>query len=149
MDERNITMALALHSLIIPSTCTVKGKRLTPTVLKSKECFFQNVKRLSDMKTAIKDRKDYCHVKDLNFHPLIFQIETGEKFTVVMTDDIQYEFDTFVDAMDMAFKIFQFFRIPFPPECKNFWLFINHVFYKIKKDEKLCHKIKMISENIK
>ncbi len=138
---------MALHHLMSPSLTKVKGISWHPSIQDSKDALLSVVRRLTDMKEKIRERKNHCRIKQLTFHPMIFEVETGNNFVVVF-NDIQYEFESVVHAIDTAFKMFDFFEIPYPHECKNVWTFLQSFFYKTNINEKLCHKGKILLEQL-
>lgn len=112
-------------------------KRFRPTIPSSKDRLLKLVDDISQTDAQLKlfylDRQR----KKLKIYPIIFGI--AENYDLVSKfllkyNDICYEFDSFVEALDAAFKFYIFFKLPFSPEHKRLWVLLNGLFYKIESD---------------
>lgn len=124
---------MAFHNLsyLQPSNTTTKKKRWTPTIQDSKDSFLITTTRSELFSKELKKRKVVLELKGIPDHPIILESSTAKEYFVGVGDTI-YKCDSVVDAVDVAFKFFVVFKIPFPPECEMVWLFLNQFFYKIE-----------------
>lgn len=123
-----------MHGIAIPTAVTWQNKRWKPSIQTSQDCFFINVTDDEQMQKELKKKLKSCDSKELEYYPIIFGVGEGERNIstyVVALHDVFYSFETFIEAMDAAFKCYIFYRIKFPPQVVKFWTFINHLFYKI------------------
>lgn len=142
----------ALHHLnyIMPSRVVVKNKAWTPTVADSKNAFFNMVKNEHSIIAKMNSRKIACNEKKIQEHPMIFEFEVSKNVEYrVGLGDATYECESFIDAVEAAFKCFVTFKIPFPPECANLWHFLNQIFYKIDLHQKPSAKMISILNSYK
>ncbi len=99
----------------------------------------------------MKIRTKIRSLKDIPDHPMIFGIGATlreiEEFVVVVSETPLFHFQTFIEAVDVAFKLFVVFGIKFTPESVNFWIILNEVFYKVQKETKSAPKLKSILTN--
>lgn len=139
-----------MHYLFPPAKTSTENCTWTPSIPDSKNSFFKLVTK-SSMKREIDKRNIVRSLKKIDHHPMIFGIgaslEEIDEFAVVISDVIYFEFTTFIDALDVAFKVFNIFNLKFPPESVNFWIFLNEMFYKTDIKTKSCPKLKSLLTN--
>ncbi len=124
-----------MHGIAIPSPVTWQNKRWKPSIDTSIECFFNITTNKESMEELLKKHLRSCDKKEIQYFPLIFGIGDDEKKLseyVVAIGEVFYTFQSFIEAMDAAFKCFIFYKIPFPPQVLRFWSLMNEIFYKIK-----------------
>ncbi|KAJ6642692.1 hypothetical protein Bhyg_07646, partial [Pseudolycoriella hygida] len=147
---KHASNSLALHGLFIPTLRGAgDGSTFKPTIIDSQDSFLL-LTTLNLVDDAIKERERKCASKRLNGHPFIVGIckiktsasrSSDRRFTYFVWDvdeieSFQVVFDTavyqcqdFLTAVDICFKIYSIFQIPYP-ESKNVWIFFDQSFYK-------------------
>lgn len=82
-------------------------------------------------------------------HPLIFWIASGDdlKFVLIF-HRLRYEFKTFVECMDVCFKLYFTLNMKYPCPSKQYFQFINEVFYKIPRDDNPSSKILILLQDL-
>lgn len=68
---------------------------------------------------------------------------------IVAFRKIRYSFNHLFQALDVAFKIFIVFRINFPCASRQFYVFLNEIFYDISLHIKKSTKALTLSNEIK
>ncbi len=141
---------MALHNLsyLMPTRVVVNNKSIYPAVAESKRAFFQIVGKEQSMVSSMNTRNAVCREKGIKEHPVIFEYENRNEmqYSVCVSDTI-YDCSSFIDAVDVAFKVYVIFEIPFPPECEKIWLFLNEIFYKCDLPQKPSAKLISILNN--
>lgn len=138
MEDANvydIEFALALLHFMEPSSIVLKNnKRFKATLPSSKMRLFKLVEDKAKIEIhwalAEKGRRQL----QLNSFPMIYGVGETNKLVSEFTlkfNQLNYTFDSFVEALDGAFKFYIFFKLPFSPEHRRFWALINGLFYKI------------------
>lgn len=61
-------------------------------------------------------------------------IAVGSQFTAIETfyiiiDDVMYNIENVLKAVDVLYKIFQVLNVKYPPSCEQVWLFIHKYVY--------------------
>lgn len=145
---------MALHhvSCLIPAKVTTKKKTWTPSIVCSEEAFLKIVSNRTEVATEMKIRNDFCTERSIPYHPVLFECpkksedlddtegSDANNYLIGICDTI-YECDSLIDAVDSAFKMFAILKIPFPPECKKIWLFLNEIFYKIQLQQQPTYNL--------
>lgn len=132
--DRKVFMSLHSVTFLVPKRVSTKKKTWTPAIACSENAFLWVVKKKEDIAGVMQCRKTACDLMDIDYHPMMFECNTkdgGPKYFIGICD-VTYECNSFLQAVDASFKIFIMFKIPFPPECKRVWIFLNEIFYKIK-----------------
>lgn len=147
---------MSLHhvSSLIPKQVTTTKKTWTPSIVCSEEAFLVIVENEAEMIAELKKRNNFCATRGILHHPLMFECKKAKsskggdggdgseerKYFIGLGDTI-YACESLIEALDASFKLFVMFKIPFPPECKRIWIFLNEIFYKINLQEKPNYKI--------
>lgn len=125
-DEKNVEGLLALHALfnIIPNKNSSSKKNLDKILLKAKP----GVK--------LRDMLIECSKKatNSNFSPIIIYEEDEDCLPIkfyTCFNDMPYEFDNIVSAVDLLFKSIFVFDLSYASECNVFCTFIQHFFFNL------------------
>lgn len=137
---------MAFHSLHfnVPTKVATKKKTWTPTILDSQDAFLQEVQNSNSIVAKMKGQKALSDIRGIPDHPIIFEVANSETIDYfVCVCNTTYDCASLIEAVDVTFKFYVLFNLPFPPQCINFWLFLNQIFYKINLPQEA--KAKMIS----
>lgn len=128
----NVVLAKALHYLLPPRAISSTGLKSTPSMEASQHSFYQFATDSKNLDEKINARIEYCKLKNIEPHPIIFGVknEPNVRYVVVLRE-LRFYFDEFLNAFDGAFKTFNFFNIPYPPESLRFWYLVNALFYDL------------------
>lgn len=109
-----------------------KRKGLKPSFGDSQDTFLKYLGNVDDQDRIIENRNTQCVANGVKWHPYIMGRGDSRlcinQFYVTLKD-LKYKADTFLSALDLCIKIFAVLKIPYPPESKAVWVFINKVFY--------------------
>lgn len=85
---------------------------------------------------------------DLTLQPFIIVVGIQMdqiRQSIVVLNDVLYECDNFLRAIDLCFKIFSVFNVEYPPEARSSWMFIQKYVYDINEpDLKIAEVTRMI-----
>lgn len=106
---------------------------------------------MDELNLSIETLKDYFQTKELPFEPIVAIVGpllNIESFHVIV-DDIVYSTKTFLEAIDLNFKIFYVFSRDYPPYVDDLWKFIQNVLYEIPLiGEKMSMQHKLLNGKI-
>lgn len=126
-DGKNFEGILAIHSLFY----------LLPNKNSSTKKSLEKILVQAEPGAKVQDIVDEISKKDVankNFNPTIIYYNNDDhipyKFYVVV-NDVMYETQNIVTAVDIFFKIYFVFNLQYPDECKNLLVFIQGFFYNI------------------
>lgn len=88
---------------------------------------------------------------EIQHYPMIFFIKRDnnpDEF-VVKLHLMRYSFNHLNQALDVTFKMFNVFRIDYPVQSKQFYVFLNELFYKIEIKVKKSSKALILSSEVK
>ncbi|XP_063370220.1 uncharacterized protein LOC134658468 [Cydia amplana] len=105
-----------------------------PTILESRDRLILHVKTQSDIQNCLATRRDIHLKKGLTCQPVVICIEPDvENITefYVYFDDVTYQPESLLKAVDICFKTFHVFDIKYPRESIQPWMFIQWYFYEI------------------
>lgn len=116
-------------------------------------CIFQDPVEIEDL---IQKKRDKYRIYGLTLQPVIFADITNSTYYIVF-DDIKYNVDTILKAIDVTFKILQVLNLEYPMESKSIWIFIQKYLYKISTPfditlssvEVMCNDLKLIESSSK
>lgn len=117
----------------IPASYDHGNKRWRPTVKKAKLSVFKRVYSKQSIAKAIRLRNIERSQRNIKEHPIIYGIgETLDEVNCffVALANVLFEFDNFIEALDICFKCYKVLKIDFPKESIKFWKFIDAVFYQ-------------------
>lgn len=120
----DIEFALALLHLMEPSSVVLKSKkRFRATLPSSKMRLFKLVEDKAKIESHWALTEKGRRQSQLNLFPMIYGVgETNKSVSefILKYNQLSYYFDTFVEALDGAFKFYIFFKLPFSPEHRRF-----------------------------
>lgn len=97
------------------------------------------------------DRFDTDKVNSVELHPIIFCIQKGnglQQFVVAFHQSL-YNCRRLSDAVDVSFKIYSVLHIDYPKESRQFYVFLNKMFYDINLNMRKSAKVLILSNKIK
>jgi len=123
---------------VLPSNTWFSSKtsrsRTKYTLLDSQESLVLRVNSIVDYQQRIADiiSKNYSNLETVQ--PFVFvegQSATSLKSFFVYFDKTIYKFDSFIQSLDICFKIFNTLDLKYPPASELSWNFIQQYFYNI------------------
>lgn len=104
-----------------------------PTFVESRNSFVLWIKSITDLHAEVEAHyKSRAQKGDLPKSPVIVVVApelTQLKYFIVCFGDARYQLPTFLKALDVCFKIFKAYSLPFPRESAGPWNLLNHVVY--------------------
>lgn len=125
--ESNIQSLICLHALffLLPNKNTRTTQNLDIILTKA-----EPDKRIAHI---VFEKSKEARSKN-TFSPFIIYYENEKGFPdkiYVVLDDIYYQTENMITALDVLFKIFYVFHLQYPDECKSVLIFIQHFYYDI------------------
>lgn len=125
---------------------TEKNKFWRPSIIESREGFVLHILSISDLDRVIGEKKVKCVGLGTHLQPIIIIIGptlTDIKEYYVWYDNITYKFDSFLNTLDIAFKLIFVLNVSFNVESLQVWQFIQRKMYKVttKFDQKLYSSV--------
>lgn len=129
---------LKLFCSIMPSS--LKSKRTNrlfkPTIKDSQRSFVICAENPHEALIEVNNLQEMCLHNKVKLQPNILSI--GRKYDAVefyvLLDSFKYHCGSFLEALDLNFKIFHVFGLHYPIYCQNLWLFIQKYLYNISTD---------------
>lgn len=157
-NEKNVVLALALHGVFKPTLMGSKnGNFYKPSIVDSQDSFIQLTTH-HDFAGAVEEREKIRLSRNITEHPwivgistikeevtrtskkkrynkFIYDIDDVEKieFFRIIFRNVQYEGENFLKTLDLCFKIYATFKIPYP-ESKKVWCFLDQAFYGLSNE---------------
>lgn len=96
------------------------------TIRDSQNAFIMTPDNLMDMNKIIDDLQKLCQEEKRKFQPILaaIGIDSERPQFVTIFDGYKYTFTSFLEALDITFKLFQVFHLEYPKPCYNLWLFV-------------------------
>lgn len=147
--DKNMEGILALHSIFF----------LAPNKNSTTKQFLESILIQAEHGETIKDLVEKLSKEAATsntFSPTIIYYVNDENIPhkfYVCVNDLMYETETAVTAIDILFKIFYVFDLAYPDKCTNLLTFIQHFFYNIYyecdfRSSKLMNLMIQIDETI-
>ncbi|XP_055855860.1 uncharacterized protein LOC129919065 [Episyrphus balteatus] len=137
IDCEDYVFAVLLNSILLPSarfkSLDGSSKRKA-TIQDANESFVLIIPTISNYKIKIDELTTKYYQSKLTIQPFIVAEGTdGEnlKAFYVFFDKTLYKLDSFIEGLDLCFKIFQVFNLEYPKNCELPWNFIQQFFYEI------------------
>lgn len=132
-DSRDFITTLLLFFVWPSKFMTVPvGKRWKPSIQERYESSILHLTSLADYETEISRLSKQNLQRGLPDHPVVVvvgaTVEQIDQF-LVSYKAIAYKTETFLKALDVAFKIYTAYGISFPIEATGPWNFIAHTLY--------------------
>lgn len=124
-----------------PSTSQVtsssKRRRVSRATIKdSQQAVLLQVNSINDFYPSIDELSLKLREKKQSLQPLIVYASQSNTF-ITYYDDIKYQFQSLLAAIDTCFKIFFVLNVKYPEAAKNVWIFIQKFFYEIETHERI------------
>ncbi|XP_043461454.1 uncharacterized protein LOC122498023 [Leptopilina heterotoma] len=116
-----------------------------------RQSYLLHVQKKDELNSSVEKLKDYLQQKELPFEPIVAIVGpllNIESFHVIV-DDIVYTTKSFLEAVDLNFKVFYVFDRDYPPYVDDLWKFLQNVLYEIPLiGEKMSMQHKLLSGKI-
>lgn len=105
------------------------------TIPDANESFVIHLNTIVDYEKAIHSLKEKYFSKGLTAQPFIIVVGLSiynlEEFYLYFYNTL-FKFDSFLQSLDICFKIMHILSLEYPKGCQGPWLFIQEYFYEIK-----------------
>lgn len=108
--------------------------RAKASILEATNSFLLIVEKEAGILKALKDRRDQLNCSEGGGHPLIIIVGDLQKVTSahVSIATLRYRVDSVVEALDLFFKAFHAFHIPYPGGSSHIWVTLQRGVYGFK-----------------
>ncbi|XP_037815764.1 uncharacterized protein LOC119606390 isoform X3 [Lucilia sericata] len=136
IDYQDFIITILLNS-IFQSSARFKnndGKKTKKvTISDSEESFVLQLPTLNDYKRRVEDIINKYYSAGLTVQPFLIVEGNGTdiKGFYIYFDKNLLKFDSFIQSLDVCFKIFQVLSLKYPIACEQSWLFIQKYFFEI------------------
>ncbi|XP_043461096.1 uncharacterized protein LOC122497809 isoform X6 [Leptopilina heterotoma] len=159
-EQQDIIIFYLLHYITTNVQCKRKKKtkiyidietlrKLTSD--EKRQSYLLHVQNKDELHSSVEKLKDYLQQKELPFEPIVAIVGpllNIESFHVIV-DDIVYTTKSFLEAVDLNFKVFYVFDRDYPPYVDDLWKFLQNVLYEIPLiGEKMSMQHKLLSGKI-
>lgn len=117
----------------IPIAGTNKAKKISLEIIR--QSFIVHLTSSSQIPSFIKDRTNECLAEERKLQPFVIVVGANLfalKEFYIFFYDTSFKCKSFLQAIDVCFKLFFVLNIRFPVECELLWLFIQQFIYEIK-----------------
>ncbi|XP_036335974.1 uncharacterized protein LOC118746249 isoform X2 [Rhagoletis pomonella] len=151
-DSQDYLLSILLTSVLQTSSRFTNnlGKRSKKiTIIDAQESFILRIESINDYQRKIDEIvcKYYsCHLTIQPFLIVVGSVNDLNSFFIYF-DSTLYKFSTFLESLDVCFKIFQVFSLSYPEGCELVWIFIQKYFFDIttKFDCKSSNVVSLIN----
>ncbi|XP_075170228.1 uncharacterized protein LOC142242535 [Haematobia irritans] len=138
IDAQDYLYTILLNA-VLPSTARFKcdsGKRTKKaTILDSQESLVLRLTTLNDYRGKINSIINKYYSAGITIQPFIIVHGLSESelisFYVYFNDNL-IKLNSFIESLDICFKIFHTLSLKYPEACVNSWMFIQKYFYNIQ-----------------
>lgn len=120
IDLLAINVFMLIHGVLKPNSFGKENKKKKYSIIDSQDSFTIKIKDAANFKNET--------------NRILIVIE-GEGDTVqtfyVYFDEIKIKFESYVDSIVFAFKLYKTLNVKFPIQCINVWYFIQTFFFDI------------------
>ncbi|XP_008551904.1 uncharacterized protein LOC103574270 [Microplitis demolitor] len=129
------------------STSTVVEKRWNPTKSEAREGFFFHVQTSNDVLTSWKRLQNTLETYGLPLQPRPIVVGSIENIISyhLFIDEVQYNFQSSIEVLEVAFKSYYSLNAHYPPEAKAVWQFIELALFKLEEKQKLSVPVAVTS----
>ena len=110
-----------------------KKTQKRPTIADAIDSTLIIVQCVNDVKKQVDEKQNQYYHWVLTFLIVVGSIETPEQY-LVHFDNFIYMATQFLDALDIAFKIYNVFNLKYSTFSKKVWNFIQKFFYHLPLD---------------
>ncbi|XP_055907744.1 uncharacterized protein LOC129942723 [Eupeodes corollae] len=136
-DSEDFLLTILLNS-VIPPVSRFKDKRGSNkrkvTISDAQESFILRLPLITNYKEKIEELVNKYYNIKLTVQPFIIVVGEDDinlNSFFVYLDKTLFKFDSFIEAFDNCFKIFQVLSLSYPLGCQPSWIFIQKYFYNI------------------
>lgn len=143
-----LAVLLLVHLWPSPLLRMPNGRKWKPSLNESCEGIVLHLKQLADYESEHVRLSQQSLQRGLSDHPRVVVVgESLKDINLVFVNykDISYRVETFLKSLDITFKIFKTYNIPFPRETIAPWSFIAHFFYGFEPSNENPSKDQIIS----
>lgn len=131
----NLQAIYHLPYVLPPSVQKTNSNKINkPTIVDAQSSLIIKANTMTEFIKKLEDIKsDYAQNKK-KLQPLLVAIGEDNDCTefYVSMDNHKFKFGSFIEALDICFKVFHLFNFQYPDKCFNCWQFIQLYFYNIK-----------------
>ncbi|XP_074101655.1 uncharacterized protein LOC141529128 isoform X1 [Cotesia typhae] len=129
------------------STSKVVEKRWNPTKSEAREGFFFQVQASNDLLTSWKRLQNTLETYGLSLQPRPIVVGSIENIISyhLFIDEVQYNFQSSIEVLEVAFKSYYSLNAHYPPEAKAVWQFIELALFKFEEKQKLSVPVAVTS----
>ncbi|XP_058976924.1 uncharacterized protein LOC105262100 isoform X2 [Musca domestica] len=139
IDSEDYLITILLNS-IFPSSARFKNKQgkktLKVTIVDSQDSFVLRLTTLNDYQRKIEETVNKYYSVGLTLQP--FLILEGNEMDVkgfyIYFDKNLIKLESFLQSLDVCFKIFHVLSLKYPIACEQSWLFIQKYFFEIETE---------------
>lgn len=137
-DSRDCVTIVLLTYLLPTISVPLKQenkKRWKPSFAESKDAFVVHATSLAEVETEVGRYRKRCKQNGWHVQPLL--IVVGPELTEI-TDYLvyfggsYYRFSTFLKSLEVCFKLFKVYQLPFPAESSGPWTLIGHSLFNFQ-----------------
>ncbi|KAI0221940.1 hypothetical protein LSAT2_026801, partial [Lamellibrachia satsuma] len=136
-EEIAATVLVLLPSLLPPrpvATLKSRKKKWKPSIAEGRKAFIDLQKRGTDLAAYLRKRREECQKRGVTRQPQILAL--GDTILVakeffLLYEEVIYEVDSLVKAVDICFKIFFVLNAQYPAEAADVWTFIQKGLFNI------------------
>lgn len=136
-DNINICYLFLLHAVLTPTSKVIKGRHIKYTIRDSQRAFTLTVSQAADIDKVLTEKREECFTNKITLQPLI--VAVGEEFHYkryyVVLDDVKYEFQSYLEAINFCFKLIYVLNLQYPPQCQSVWIFIQKFFFNVHESD--------------
>lgn len=146
-DYTSIKIVYCLNAILCPPLKQIKNR---PTIKNAQDSVLVKVDNEEDITTKVAKFIKSWKAEGEEPHPLMFWKETtgGDLMYVLIFHNVRYEFRKFCDCMDVCFKLYLTFNIKFPHASKQYFIFLNEIFYKVTLKHSKSSKILTLIQDL-
>ncbi|KXJ68316.1 hypothetical protein RP20_CCG004294 [Aedes albopictus] len=146
-------LSATLIVYILPSVVlTLPNKtKWKPSYLEARDSFIMWMKSLTELEKHMEGLTSRYKSKGIALAPFVIVVaENLAKPSVflVNTGGVFYQLPTFLKALDVCFKIFKAYDIPYPRESAGAWNLIGHCLYGFSPEAQNQTKVLSVAANI-
>lgn len=138
-DTEDYIIAIIIASILQSSTRfkNEEGKlKKKITIIDAQESFVLRLISINNYEAEIAERISKYYFIGITIQPFVI-VEGPSDSTIksfyVYFDKTLYRFSSFIESLDICFKIFHVFSLKYPQACEASWVFIQKFFLKYQQ----------------
>lgn len=103
------------------------------TIVDAQESFILRLESVNDYQRRVDEIICKYYSAKTTIQPFLIVVgpENELKDFLIYFDNTLYKFNSFIESLDLCFKIFHVFSLKYPQGCELVWVFIQNYFYDI------------------